>query len=79
MILGSDLTSREITDNRIFANRSRQRLDLSTGSQQNMEREGMRAVARVATCSHQLIRQSRLEPRVLKVGLQHCHGPVVLS
>jgi len=38
---------------------------LVTGSQQNMEREGRRAVARVATNSHQLIRQSRLEPRDL--------------
>ena len=65
-------------DNRRFANRSRIRLDLATGSQQNMEREGRRAVARVATCSHQLIRQSRLEPRVLKVKMglmkfQHHH------
>ena len=41
------------------------RLDLATGSQQNMESEGRRAVARVATYSHQLTRQSRLEPRVL--------------
>ena len=39
--------------------------NLVTGSQQNMEREGRMAVARVATYSHQLIRQSRLEPRDL--------------
>ena len=45
------------------------RLDLATGSQQNIESVGRRAVARVATYSHQLIRQRRLEPRVLKVGL----------
>ena len=40
--------------------------NLVTGSQQDMAREGRRAVARVATNSHQLIRESRLEPRDLK-------------
>ena len=49
------------------------RLDLATGSQQNIETAGRRAVARVATYSHQLIRQRRLEPRVLKVGLLKFH------
>ena len=49
------------------------RLDLATGSQQNMVSVGRRAVARVATYSHQLIRQRRLEPRVLKVGLLKFH------
>lgn len=37
-------------------------LGLFKGSQQNMENEGKRAVTRVATYSHQLIRQIRLEP-----------------
>ena len=49
------------------------RLDLATGSQQNIESVGRRAVARVATYSHQLIRQRRLELRVLKVGLLKFH------
>ena len=38
------------------------RPNLFKGSQQNMEKEGKRAVTRVATYSHQLIRQIRLEP-----------------
>lgn len=42
-------------------------LGLVTGSQQDMAREGRRAVARVATNSHQVIRESRLEPRDLRM------------